>query len=83
MRIYSEIQVFICFSEKNLVVYHDQGHYQGHDQGHDHDRGHDHGHDQKRVQGPVPATLTLITTLIRMNVLNDYVIVYDYGYSPN
>ena len=46
MRIYYKIGVFVCFSEKNFVVYHDQGHDQGHDQDHDHDQGHDQGHNQ-------------------------------------
>ena len=31
MCIYWEIHVFISFSMKSLVVYHDQGHDQGHD----------------------------------------------------
>ena len=37
MRIYWKMDVFMCFSKKTYVVYHDQGH----DQGHDHDLDHD------------------------------------------
>ena len=48
IRIYSKIDVFVCFSKKNLVVYHDQCHDQGHDQGHDHDLDHDLDHDKQQ-----------------------------------
>ena len=39
--------IFMCFSKKTSVVYHDQGHDQGHDHDldHDHDLGHDLDHD--------------------------------------
>ena len=45
MRIYYKIDVFVCFSVKNLVVYQDQGHDQGHDHDQGHGQGHDHDHD--------------------------------------
>ena len=63
MRIYYKTHVFMCFSKKTFVVYHDQGH----DQGPDHDQGHDQGHDHDQGGSGPGMIMTLIMTLIMIN----------------